>query len=486
MNILTVGDRIRILSEISRLQNGFQPTISTDKVKQLKRIHVRKRQLNNSSKDSSNTPSRNRVELKITGEDNQSVLVGVNDSMSYRDIMNKILKKFSISDDITSYNLLISDSGQPRYIHDVDLLAIIRAQKPEREKLVLRKRHVQLHQKNKKINKLENFFGEDLEGKLDGNVASPTAKNSSKLNKFFGERPPSALFFEERPPSTLITTNLQDWFPRETIAEVRRVSRMPDTSNFDFNSPASFQSSTASETAPRRSKSDRKPDLKINTDPGEHSESMPESPTSLEVSAPIRFIKGNLIGKGSFGCVYLGMNAINGELLAVKLVELPVAEDTVNYECKKKRFKALQHEIALLKQINHQHIVRYLGSQIQDNHLNIFLEYVAGGSVQGSLESYGPFEEPLTTKIMRQSLLGLEYLHNQGIIHRDIKSGNILVDTLGSVKISDFGISTKLKEDQPLSMAGNRMSLKGSVYWMAPEVAKSMVIAINVGIYDIM
>eukprot|EP00835_Amoeboradix_gromovi_P002932 NODE_178_length_15814_cov_0.338657.p8 type:complete len:166 gc:universal NODE_178_length_15814_cov_0.338657:2657-2160(-) len=81
----------------------------------------------------------------------------------------------------------------------------------------------------------------------------------------------------------------------------------------------------------------------------------------------------------------------------------------------------------------------------------------------------------LVKSFIKQSLLGLEYLHNQGIIHRDIKSGNILIDNKGMVKISDFGISTKLKnDDQPLSMAGNKMNLKGSVYWMAPEVVKLM------------
>eukprot|EP00834_Sanchytrium_tribonematis_P003318 NODE_124_length_17341_cov_0.560028.p10 type:complete len:191 gc:universal NODE_124_length_17341_cov_0.560028:3337-2765(-) len=102
-------------------------------------------------------------------------------------------------------------------------------------------------------------------------------------------------------------------------------------------------------------------------------------------------------------------------------------------------------------------------------------DFNLGGSVQGLLEMYGSFEEPLVKNFIGQSLLGLEYLHNQGIIHRDIKSGNILVDDKGGVKITDFGISTKLKgEEQPLSMAGNRMSLKGSVYWMAPEVVKLM------------
>ena len=467
MNILKIGDRIKILSEIRRLQNGFVPSFASDKVKEIKRNFLRMRQNSSRENISASTLDRYRVVLKIIGEENQIMQVGVNDQMTYNDILAKILTKFGLvaSDALLqAYNLLVVDGGAARIIGDADLMSIVREQKSEKDKLVLRKKHIQVN-KSRKVNKLENFFGEDFAGK----VPSPsTPKQSSKLNKFFGDRP----------PSELITTNLQNYFPRETMAEIKRVSRVPDISGLNLESmPSSLQTTavnTPDSSSPRRAKSDRKPDLKINTNQSDHSESMPDSPTSLETTAPIKFIKGNLIGKGSFGSVYLGMNAINGELLAVKLVELPL-EDGPNFEIKKKMFKALQREIVLLKQLNHPHIVRYLGSQMQDNCLNIFLEYVAGGSVQGLLENYGAFEETLVKSFIKQSLLGLEYLHNQGIIHRDIKSGNILVDNLGKCKISDFGISTKLKEnDKPLSMAGNRMSLKGSVYWMAPEVVKNM------------
>lgn len=84
-------------------------------------------------------------------------------------------------------------------------------------------------------------------------------------------------------------------------------------------------------------------------------------------------------------------------------------------------------------------------------HLNIFLEYVPGGSVTTLLRNYGAFEEPLVKNFVRQILNGLAYLHEKDIIHRDIKGANILVDNKGGIKISDFGISKKV-EDSGLSM----------------------------------
>ena len=117
-----------------------------------------------------------------------------------------------------------------------------------------------------------------------------------------------------------------------------------------------------------------------------------------------------------------------------------------------------------------------IGSSTDEKYLNIFLEYVPGGSVLQLLQNYGPFEEPLVRNFVRQILAGLNYLHERDIIHRDIKGANVLVDNKGVIKISDFGISKKV-EANLLSTAAphghpHRPSLQGSVYWMAPEVVK--------------
>ena len=189
-----------------------------------------------------------------------------------------------------------------------------------------------------------------------------------------------------------------------------------------------------------------------------------------------KWMKGALIGQGSFGSVYLALHAVTGELLAVKQVETPSPGASSQNDARKKgMIDALKREISLLRDLQHPNIVQYLGCSSTTDHLNIFLEYVPGGSVQTMLNSYGALREPLIRSFVRQIVTGLAYLHGREIIHRDIKGANILVDNKGGIKISDFGISKKMEASSLLSGPSsnkNRPSLQGSVYWMAPEVVK--------------
>ncbi|KAI4194904.1 MAG: hypothetical protein LQ346_003595 [Caloplaca aetnensis] len=191
----------------------------------------------------------------------------------------------------------------------------------------------------------------------------------------------------------------------------------------------------------------------------------------------VKWMKGALIGQGSFGSVYLALHAITGELMAVKQVEVPSTSISTIDKKKESMINALKREIDLLRDLQHKNIVQYLGSNSDDEHFNIFLEYVPGGSVAGMLNSYGQLQEPLIRSFVRQILDGLSYLHGKDIIHRDIKGANVLVDGKGNIKISDFGISKRVEASALLSPAKNgghihRPSLQGSVFWMAPEVVK--------------
>lgn len=202
-----------------------------------------------------------------------------------------------------------------------------------------------------------------------------------------------------------------------------------------------------------------------------------------EQSGPSRWIKGTFIGSGSFGTVYLGMNSVTGELMAVKQVEMPSGNKETEQK-KQTMIDALEREMNLLRDLQHENIVQYLGSNSEGNFLNIFLEYVPGGSVATMLTNYGAFEESLIRNFVRQILNGLRYLHERSIIHRDIKGANVLVDNKGGIKISDFGISKKI-EARLLTAENNRVSLQGSVYWMAPEVVKQTSYTLKADIWSL-
>jgi len=157
------------------------------------------------------------------------------------------------------------------------------------------------------------------------------------------------------------------------------------------------------------------------------------------------WIRGKFIGMGSFARVSLGWHRQLGTFMAVKQVELPV-NNSYKEDKQKTLVEALEREIDLLKQLHHERIVQYIGSDIEKGHINIFLEYVPGGSIATLLANYGPFSEILVRSFVKQILEGLDYLHECDIIHRDIKGANILVDNKGCIKISDFGISKKVED----------------------------------------
>ncbi|CAG8489663.1 3656_t:CDS:10 [Paraglomus occultum] len=186
-------------------------------------------------------------------------------------------------------------------------------------------------------------------------------------------------------------------------------------------------------------------------------------------SNKISWIKGELIGKGTFGKVYLALNVSTSEMIAVKQIELPKTKADRLSERQINLVKSFYAEIELLKVLDHEHIVQYLGYDECGDTVNIFLEYVNGGSIGTCLRIHGRFVEPVVKSFTRQILLGLEYLHGKGILHRDIKADNILVDEEGCCKISDFGISKKSDHAFAYDNISN-MSLQGTIFWMAPEV----------------
>ena len=101
-----------------------------------------------------------------------------------------------------------------------------------------------------------------------------------------------------------------------------------------------------------------------------------------------------------------------------------------------------------MQALKHPNIVKYLGAGIDEEKksIDLFLEYVPGGSIKKIIDSFGTFGEKLLKVYTRQILTGLHYIHERGLIHKDLKCSNILVDDNGIVKLSDFGFSEKTVE----------------------------------------
>ncbi|KAK9767274.1 mitogen-activated protein kinase kinase kinase [Basidiobolus ranarum] len=198
-------------------------------------------------------------------------------------------------------------------------------------------------------------------------------------------------------------------------------------------------------------------------------------------ASKIQWVKGSLIGKGSFGKVYHALNAVTGEMIAVKQVDVPNMYQSVRQQ---KAVATLYAEIDLLKNLEHENIVQYLGFEVTENTINIFLEYVPGGTISSALAIHGALPVNVIKSFVKQTLLALEHLHERKILHRDIKGANILVDTDGVCKISDFGISKK-NDDRIAYASDSRMSLQGSVFWMAPEVIKNNGYSAKVDIWSL-
>ncbi|KAH8830757.1 hypothetical protein DL96DRAFT_1594203 [Flagelloscypha sp. PMI_526] len=186
--------------------------------------------------------------------------------------------------------------------------------------------------------------------------------------------------------------------------------------------------------------------------------SQPPTPTSAKAAskALTDYQLGDSLGKGAFGQVYRALNWSTGETVAVKEIELS--------NIPKSELGDIMSEIDLLKNLNHPNIVKYKGYAKTPQYLYIILEFCENGSLYAISKRFGKFPETLVAVYISQVLEGLVYLHDQGVIHRDIKGANILTNKDGTVKLADFGVASTA------AASVNDGAVVGSPYWMAPEV----------------
>lgn len=156
----------------------------------------------------------------------------------------------------------------------------------------------------------------------------------------------------------------------------------------------------------------------------------------------------------SYGKVFKSRHIKEGKVYAIKVIKTDEGLADV------------EKEILILEKCHSPYIVNYVGTYLKKKDLYIVLEYCGGGSVSDLLQVLGTtLNEEQIAAILASAVKGLEYLHSTKLIHRDIKSGNILINDDGEVKLADFGVSSQL-----FHSASKRVSVIGTPYWMAPEV----------------
>ncbi|KAJ3239075.1 Protein kinase [Chytriomyces hyalinus] len=169
--------------------------------------------------------------------------------------------------------------------------------------------------------------------------------------------------------------------------------------------------------------------------------------------------KAEKVGEGVSGKVYLAHNIADpsGPVVAIKEMVLS----------RQKNKQLLVNEILIMKECVHPNILQYVDSFLVGPSLWLVLEFMDGGELTQVIETHTTLREPDIAAICKSVIKGLIHLHSRNVIHRDIKSDNILISREGKIKLSDFGYSARISAART-----QRTTLAGTPYWMAPEVVR--------------
>ncbi|KAK3322161.1 kinase-like domain-containing protein [Apodospora peruviana] len=266
--------------------------------------------------------------------------------------------------------------------------------------------------------------------------------------------------------------------PQQPQAQAQQPSRLPapvKPLNVGSKTPATADPVKAAEAAltSKPPATERKQDVRMST--MSENEVMAKLKEAVSKEDPnLSYSKQKKIGQGASGSVYVAKvketanSPVARELLRQQGAKAQVAIKQMDL-AHQPRKELIVNEIMVMKDSKHRNIVNFLDAFLRNNNAELWvvMEYMEGGALTDVIDNNPVITEEQISTICLETCRGLQHLHSQNIIHRDIKSDNVLLDARGNVKITDFGFCAKLTETK-----SKRATMVGTPYWMAPEVVK--------------